>query len=64
MDFSSKVSYEKHKREMSEKLEKTVKAESEAVGGLQVRYLGCLLFHNLSQKLARHLQSFETSLNL
>ena len=34
----SKVSYEKHKREMSEKLEKTVKAESEAVGGLQVRF--------------------------
>ena len=32
---SMQVSYEKHKREMSEKLEKTVKSETEAVGGLQ-----------------------------
>ena len=34
---SMQVSYEKHKREMSEKLEKTVKSETEAVGGLQGR---------------------------
>ena len=33
---SMQMSYEKHKREMSEKLEKTVKSETEAVGGLQV----------------------------
>ena len=32
---SMQVSYEKHKREMSEKLEKTVKSETEAVGGMQ-----------------------------
>ena len=51
LDFSSKVSYEKHKREMSEKLEKTVKAESEAVGGLQVRFNSIAIFFVL------HIQS-------